>query len=164
MGDFQAPYDILLISYLIVGDLNNARFLWKRIPSQTKQQNPQLGALWSIGQALWNENYPLFYASVSAYEWNVMIGTMVSILIEQFRQKTFKLLSRGFSMISTNTISTHLGLSPEDTLQLIAERGWEEHPEIEGMFKPKPIEEILREGSSLADLQSLTNYVVFLHK
>jgi hypothetical protein len=83
--DTSAPqpfYGAQLAVYIIMNDLNNARFLWKRIHPDIKkvsfapsglvfsfcsfpllgadcspQGNPELAAIWRIGQNLWTRNY-----------------------------------------------------------------------------------------------------------
>jgi hypothetical protein len=49
-ADFYASS---LLLALLAKNLNDARFLWKRIPSGTKDAAEELRAVWEIGKALW---------------------------------------------------------------------------------------------------------------
>jgi hypothetical protein len=66
----QPLYAHHLLACLLVNDLNNARFLWKRVPAELKkvgaspleshlnaQEHGELTAMWKIGQSLWDRNY-----------------------------------------------------------------------------------------------------------
>ena len=49
-ADFYASYLVLV---LLSGDLNDARFLWRRIKTETKEASEALRNVWAIGKALW---------------------------------------------------------------------------------------------------------------
>lgn len=36
---------------------NSARFLWKNVPRVVKENRPEVGAAWKIGQRLWTRDY-----------------------------------------------------------------------------------------------------------
>jgi len=153
-------YSVHLLGYLITDDLVNARFLWKRIPKEIKKNDQEIVAIWNIGKALWNEDHFQFYQHLESYKWGPLTSTLVDILKEKYRQRTFELLSNAYSIVSIDTISQHLGLSRENTIKMVKSQGWEE---VEGsLFKPVPY--IHREGPStnIKNLHSLTDYVVFL--
>ncbi|KAJ8252820.1 hypothetical protein GJAV_G00205970 [Gymnothorax javanicus] len=54
-GGIATPqvYAQLLALYLLHNDMNNARYLWKRIPQAIKTANPELAAIWAVGQRIW---------------------------------------------------------------------------------------------------------------
>lgn len=49
-ADFYASYLLLV---LLSKNLNDARFLWKRVALETKQGSEELQSVWEIGKALW---------------------------------------------------------------------------------------------------------------
>jgi COP9 signalosome complex subunit 8 len=44
---------------------NNARFLWKRIPEKLKKSNGELSLLWSVGQKLWQRDFPAIHVALN---------------------------------------------------------------------------------------------------
>jgi hypothetical protein len=58
-------YSALLLAYLAQGDLDNARFLTKRVPGQIKATNAELGAATHLLKLLWNREREQFYASAA---------------------------------------------------------------------------------------------------
>ena len=48
--DFYASYLVLV---LLSKDLDDARFLWKRIKIEMKERSEELRNVWAIGRALW---------------------------------------------------------------------------------------------------------------
>ena len=49
-AEFYASYLLLL---LLFKDLNDARYLWKRIPMEIKETSDEVSQVWAIGKALW---------------------------------------------------------------------------------------------------------------
>jgi len=76
------PYwGIQLLVYLILNDLNAARFLWKRIPKKIKDTDAELAAVWGIGKQMWKKNYPEIYAAVQAYNWAPINAQLIQNLV-----------------------------------------------------------------------------------
>lgn len=47
----------------------NAKFLWKRIPQNITSSNPELAAIWAIGQKLWKKDLAGTYQAIAGYNW-----------------------------------------------------------------------------------------------
>jgi len=152
-------YSVHLLGYLIIDDLVNARYLWKRIPDEIKKVDTEICAIWNIGKSLWLEDTVSFYKNIHSYAWENLTSTLVDILKAKYSERTIELLSNAYSIVTLDTICQHLGLSSGDAINLVKSRGWEE---VDGMFKPVPF--VQKEGPSpnIKNLQSLTDYVVFL--
>lgn len=56
-GCYTPVYGQLLALYLLHNDMNNARYLWKRIPPAIKSANSELGGIWSVGQRIWQRSF-----------------------------------------------------------------------------------------------------------
>jgi len=154
-------YGVHLLAYLLLNDQNLARFLWKRIPSSVKSSKPEYSAIWKIGQAMWTKNYPEFYKALVGFNWTDAHRTLVQQLGESFRNTTFMLLSRAFTLISPQDASVYLGLTQADTLKLTGQQGWVLDQKT-NMIKTKPIPTGQQEGTSLVQLQQLTEYFCYL--
>ncbi|RHN71583.1 hypothetical protein MtrunA17_Chr2g0278421 [Medicago truncatula] len=64
----------LVICYVF----NSARFLWKTIPSSIKESNPEVNAVWKIGQQLWLRNYGGVHEAVRGFEWSPELQCFIS--------------------------------------------------------------------------------------
>uniref|UniRef100_A0A8B9FVI1 COP9 signalosome subunit 8 n=1 Tax=Amazona collaria TaxID=241587 RepID=A0A8B9FVI1_9PSIT len=93
-GGIATPlvYGQLLALYLLHNDMNNARYLWKRIPPAIKSANAELGAVWSVGQRIWQRDFPGIYTTISAHQWSETIQPIMEALrgvLEQGWQADF---------------------------------------------------------------------------
>ncbi|KAF7709799.1 hypothetical protein HF521_016649 [Silurus meridionalis] len=71
-GGIATPqvYCQLLSLYLLHNDMNNARYLWKRIPQAIKTATPELAAIWTVGQCIWQRDFPGIYSAIAAHQWS----------------------------------------------------------------------------------------------
>ncbi|MEE6522519.1 hypothetical protein FKM82_021098, partial [Ascaphus truei] len=73
-------YTHLLALYLLHNDTNNARYLWKRIPSAMRSSSSELGGIWEVGQRIWQRDFPGVYASIAAKPWSENIQPVMEAL------------------------------------------------------------------------------------
>lgn len=66
---------------------NSARFLWKSIPSSIKETQPEVTAVWKIGQQLWLRNYSGVHEAIRGFEWSQELQGFVAA----FSGKAFKI-------------------------------------------------------------------------
>ncbi|XP_038278037.1 COP9 signalosome complex subunit 8 isoform X2 [Dermochelys coriacea] len=81
-GGIATPpvYGQLLALYLLHNDMNNARYLWKRIPPAIKSANSELGGIWSVGQRIWQRDFPGIYTTIGAHQWSETIQPIMEAL------------------------------------------------------------------------------------
>uniref|UniRef100_A0A5F9C2C6 CSN8/PSMD8/EIF3K domain-containing protein n=1 Tax=Oryctolagus cuniculus TaxID=9986 RepID=A0A5F9C2C6_RABIT len=81
-GGIATPpvYGQLLALYLLHNDMNNARYLWKRIPPAIKSANSELGGIWSVGQRIWQRDFPGIYTTISAHQWSETVQPIMEAL------------------------------------------------------------------------------------
>uniref|UniRef100_A0A5F9D9L7 CSN8/PSMD8/EIF3K domain-containing protein n=1 Tax=Oryctolagus cuniculus TaxID=9986 RepID=A0A5F9D9L7_RABIT len=84
-GGIATPpvYGQLLALYLLHNDMNNARYLWKRIPPAIKSANSELGGIWSVGQRIWQRDFPGIYTTISAHQWSETVQPIMEALRDQ---------------------------------------------------------------------------------
>lgn len=58
----------------------NAKFLWKRIPISVKTANPEIGQIWSVGQHMWQKDFPAIYRSLAAVTWSEPVAEIMKAL------------------------------------------------------------------------------------
>lgn len=131
-----------MLTYLILNDLNAARFLWRRIPKKLRDSDAELGAAWTIGKHMWRKSYADIYSSIQSYNWGIAQAQLIQhlagtfnyyfphplidivlklchkiILAEAFRTRTFRLISNAYSTISSADAAVLLGMSEQDTIK-----------------------------------------------
>jgi COP9 signalosome complex subunit 8 len=162
-GTKETPlYSLQLLAYLLQNELEGARFLWKRIPSDIKKTRPELASLWKIGKNMYLRNYPETWKALHG-NWSGTVKSLVDLLIETFRTRTFELLSKSYTIISLESTANYLGLSPADTLKYVTTRGWEQDAAT-NMLKPRVDGPKAPATVGIDSLHSLTEFVVHLEK
>jgi len=153
-------YTELLAYYLLQGELCNAKFLWKRVPSGMKQGHPELEAVWEVGRRLWTKDMSGFYQAAGGFQWSAPIAPIMNQLIEAVRQKTIRLIGTAYSSVRPQDVSTMLGLALPDVEVLANTRGWKV---VDGMIEPVEfIPEDTPISSGEEQIGKLTDYVAFL--
>lgn len=58
----------------------NAKFLWKRIPPSITSSNPEIAAIWAVGQKLWKKDLAGTYQALAAYNWTEPVANIIRAL------------------------------------------------------------------------------------
>lgn len=67
------------LSFLLVRYCSNsARFLWKSIPSSIKESQPEITAVWKIGQRLWLRDYAGVHEAIRGFDWSQDLQGLVA--------------------------------------------------------------------------------------
>jgi len=119
--DIKPFYTVQLLTYLIVDDLVSARFLWKRIPQEIKKTDAELYAAWGIGQRLWTQDYAATYVAFRSH-WSPLNATLAEILEEKFRERTFAVISKAYSIVSEKSLALYLGLSVDEAVRYVSKK------------------------------------------
>ncbi|KAH8551280.1 COP9 signalosome [Umbelopsis sp. PMI_123] len=157
-------YATLLGAYLIVNDLNSARFLRKRILQCYKGEanSPEeLNAVWGVGAALWMRSFEKAYSVLDSYAWSADIRPLMAILRETIQDRAYQLISKSFSYIKVTSAADMLGIPQDTILDALTKKGWLLDNESQ-LLKPAPILTAPQEKVSLAQLSRLEDIVVYL--
>eukprot|EP00271_Cylindrocystis_brebissonii_P007904 TRINITY_DN2180_c0_g1_i1.p1 TRINITY_DN2180_c0_g1~~TRINITY_DN2180_c0_g1_i1.p1 ORF type:complete len:208 (-),score=48.36 TRINITY_DN2180_c0_g1_i1:1342-1965(-) len=164
IGTFQSvtwPYAAHLLGLLYNNDLNNARFLWKRIPASEKNNNGDVAASWRIGQAMWAHDRKATYAALREHSWSGNLQQLVMALTEKYSEQMFALLCKAYSTISAADAAEFLGKSKEDAIAWVVQRGWS-HDATDDMLTVVSQAKPTDQKTSLDQMQHLTEYVFHL--
>ncbi|GLE02208.1 hypothetical protein PINS_up011046 [Pythium insidiosum] len=157
---FYASY---LVIVLLAQNLNDARFLWKRIPSETKQLSDLLPSVWSIGKALWKRDFAASYAAMNR-DWPEGVRELIALLRESTRESAAELLGVAYSTIPLKEAAVALGFDDESALVAYCKSlEWDVSLETK-LLHPKPLPRSAPELSSLQQLESISNYVLHLEE
>ncbi|XP_017681864.1 COP9 signalosome complex subunit 8 isoform X2 [Chiroxiphia lanceolata] len=105
--------------------MNNARYLWKRIPPAIKSANAELGAVWSVGQRIWQRDFPGIYSTISAHQWSETIQPIMEALRDATRKRAFALVSQAYTSIVADDFAAFVGLPVEEAVKGVLEQGWQ---------------------------------------
>lgn len=118
-------YGQLLAIYLLFNDLTSAKFLWKRIPNEIKDENSELSIIWTVGKLMWKKNYAEIYAVInSCSSWPNHLKNIMNLIYESTRERATNLISRAYSSINISDAARLLGLSQQDTISLASKLNW----------------------------------------
>ncbi|KAL0482616.1 COP9 signalosome complex subunit 8 [Acrasis kona] len=108
-------YASFLFGYLINNDLDNCRFLWKRIPKEIKKA--EVAAVWKIGQALWQRDYTETYNAVKNFQWSQALKPLVDAFLTNLRNRNLNLIAKAYNSVSVSDLSVMLGMGEEEVIQ-----------------------------------------------
>ncbi|XP_033102087.1 COP9 signalosome complex subunit 8-like [Anneissia japonica] len=154
-------YAKLMVLYLLQNDLNNARYLWKRIPESVRTANPDLGQIWAVGQKLWQRDYGGVYTHLN-HDWSESIKDEMTELTSVIKQRMFNLVCQAYSSIEADRFASMVGMPVEKAIQAVIAEGWEYNESLK-MILPK--EQTIRQEVPLPSEQQiiqLTDFVSFL--
>ncbi|XP_018346478.1 PREDICTED: COP9 signalosome complex subunit 8 [Trachymyrmex septentrionalis] len=157
-------YMRLLAVYLHRNDLCNAKYLWKRIPSDVKTAHEELGRVWTVGQCMWQRNWPAVHTALNV-EWSEDVKDVMTALKDNVRERVMRLISKAYSSLNLMTMATMSGMSLDEARQAAIDRDWT----VDGTIV-QPRKQIDEEQYSQSDkiclteeqLQKLTQFVSFL--
>ncbi|XP_011880896.1 PREDICTED: COP9 signalosome complex subunit 8 isoform X1 [Vollenhovia emeryi] len=157
-------YMRLLATYLHQNDLCNAKYLWKRIPPDVKAANEELTRVWTVGQCMWQRNWPAVHAALNV-EWSEDIKDDMAALKDNVRERVMRLISKAYSSLNLTTMATMSGMSLDEARRAAIDRGWHVDDTI-----VQPRKQVDEEQYNQSDkvclteeqLQKLTQFVSFL--
>uniref|UniRef100_A0A9L0K0J7 COP9 signalosome complex subunit 8 n=1 Tax=Equus asinus TaxID=9793 RepID=A0A9L0K0J7_EQUAS len=139
-GGIATPpvYGQLLALYLLHNDMNNARYLWKRIPPAIKSANSELGGIWSVGQRIWQRDFPGIYTTINAHQWSETVQPIMEALRDATRRRAFTLVSQAYTSIIADDFAAFVGLPVEEAVKGILEQGWQADSTTRMVMPKKP--------------------------
>lgn len=155
------PYVIHLLGYIYVSDLSSARFLWKRIPANVKQNHPELIAAWKIGQCMWTYDHAGVHEALRSYSWSPAVKQLVAAIAEDYSRRIMKLLSTAYSTISVSDAARFLGLTEDETIRCTMQEGWT-LDSVSKMLIVQSASPVAEQTLDSSNLQNLTEYVFHL--
>ncbi|XP_045605740.1 COP9 signalosome complex subunit 8 [Procambarus clarkii] len=154
-------YEQLLTIYLLQNDLTGAKFLWKRIPSSTKNATPELALIWEVGQHLWQRDLPAVYAALKQ-EWSITVKDIMKAVHDHVRQRAVDLVARAYTSISAEDFAQLVGMTVDEAVIAAKGHGWG-YDEPTRMILPVPqAPQPHTPTPSEEQLRRLADYVSFL--
>jgi|Transcript_60823 COP9 signalosome complex subunit 8 len=115
-------YTAFLFSYLITDDVNNARFLYKRIKDDVKK-DVEIEAAWAIAKCIWNQKLLEAHAMAIANHWQPQNKVFVDALQDSLQDRTLKLFSTAYSNIAISDLAQALGCDSAQAISMAQSKG-----------------------------------------
>jgi len=156
-------YAIFLSCFLIRGDMEDARHLWRRAPAAVKASQ-ELSSLWEVGKCLWVHDAMGAYRALAV---SAAISQSMSIWSEKIsrsvRKQQEELVSTGYSTIALERLAPMLNMSIEEATSRCQALGWT----IEDSFvRPVPSAHaaVTQKDSGKSDMQHNTALIKSMSK
>jgi len=159
-----AVYKVHLASYLLCNQLDNARFLWKRIEPGPRDSEPELCAIWAVGKAMWVKDHALTQSAITGFSWSPpLMGMLMERLQREHLKRCFEDSVRAYSVVSAASLSRTLGVPVETVHQMANAAGWTTDAES-GAYVPCAAETVPTKPALAETLSRLTDYVAFVER
>ncbi|KAL3651573.1 COP9 signalosome complex subunit 8 [Castilleja foliolosa] len=155
------PYSVHLLGHFYINDINSARFLWKKIPTAVKESQPEVSAVWKIGQKLWVKDYGGVHEAIREFNWSPQTQDFVAAFSELYKNRMFELLLSAYSTISIQDTALFLGMNEDDATNYAMRQGWAVDP-ASRMLTVKKQAVATEQKLDPSKLQRLTEYVFHL--
>jgi len=153
-------YKLHLLGHLLLGQLDLARFVWKRLP--LGKNDPELVAIWEVGKQMWQEDHAGVQAALAAHAWSPpLVERLAAALRRQCVEAAFRKIGMAYASILPESLAAKLGVPLQTVQELATEHGWTVDIAT-GALRPVQREGPPPEGAHLESLQQLTNFVAHL--
>jgi len=155
-------YCELLAGYIALDRLPEAKFLWKRIPDNVKQEFPELANIWEVGTSIWNRDNPKVFLNLEV-KWSPLVLPTMDIIRQSYRNRALELVSAAYSTIKMSDLSLYLGLNDTEVVNLVKPLGWSINTQS-GMVSPvqMPRDTSKHKDVLSSQLQRVTQFISYL--
>ena len=111
-----------LLALLSLGEKENARFLWRRLPPRAR--TAKAAAIWKVGKALWQDDMKEAFQALSALQLEDVDSVLAKHVHDALSARMFSLIAKSYSSISTESLAENVGLSEEEAVARAKQLGW----------------------------------------
>jgi len=159
-----AVYKVHLAAYLLCNQLDNARFLWKRMDPGPRDADPELCAIWTVGKVMWAKDHALTQSTITGFSWSPpLMGMLMERLQREHLQRCFNDTVRAYSLVSAASLSATLGVPVSTVQQMANAAGWTTDAES-GAYVPCGGDEPKTKPALAETLSRLTDYVAHVER
>jgi len=157
-------YKVHLAAYLMCEQLDEARFLWKRVPAELRDADAELCALWAIGKAMWVKDMAAAQVAMGGFAWTPpLLAELVARMQREHLERSFAQCARAYSLISAEHLASTLGAPVGKIAQMADAACWTTDAET-GAYVPATAEDPTGKVELMAQLQILTDYVAHVER
>ena len=139
MYDRPHPYPALhLLSLLASGDTINARYLYLRTPTSSRDSDPDFQAAWKAGSSLWTKQWANVYTSLKGHTFSERLHGLVEKVIENTRESVAGLIEKGYEVGEVGRVKKMMGMESVEEIKSYCRRvGRDWVVEDEGFLRPR---------------------------
>lgn len=152
------PYTTHLLAHIHNLQLEDARFLWKRVPPLQKQ-DPDVIAVFTLLKALWIKDYEGTWQAFRSHAWPQHVEALAVATGDAVRGRILRLLRGAYSSLSPRRAAALLGLSESEATSMAVAAGWAEDPGS-GMLSAAAISQHTAMPSHAQHLERLSQYMM----
>jgi len=157
-----ALYKAQLAAYLLSERLDDARFLWKRLPAALRESDPELGAQWAIGRAMWLKDAAAAQAAMRAHAWSPLVAPLVAQLQREHVARMFGQVAKAYTHVSAESLAHSLGIPVQAVHEMATAANWTTDAES-GAYVPVA-EETAAKAPFIQKLERFTEYIAHVEK
>uniref|UniRef100_A0A8C6M9M6 COP9 signalosome complex subunit 8 n=1 Tax=Nothobranchius furzeri TaxID=105023 RepID=A0A8C6M9M6_NOTFU len=124
--------------------------------------NPELAAIWAVGQHIWQRDFPGIYTAIAAHQWSENILPVMEALRESTRQRAYSLVAQAYTSIAVEDFAAFVGYSVDEAVKGVLSQGWQADPTTRMVMPKKPDPPPVALVPNEQQLARLTDYVAFL--
>jgi COP9 signalosome complex subunit 8 len=99
--------------FLITGDLDGARYLWKRIPGAMKESSQEIPGLWEVGKCLHEQNMSKFRQCINK-PWSSSSRPYIDEVVGAVEARVLNKVEKAYTVISAAALGGIVGISADD--------------------------------------------------
>ena len=109
-NDMSVFYSQYLSLLLVIGDVEEARYLWLRAPDSVKSGSAIFDAVWNIGKCLYDKDSAGAHAAISSASFPQEVQVVVNELSVRMRHAELAVIGKVYSRILLVELATRLGM------------------------------------------------------
>ncbi|GAB5363777.1 hypothetical protein AAMO2058_000912400 [Amorphochlora amoebiformis] len=150
----------LILGYMMLDDLKNAQFAWKRMSEQGKKKFSFVNEIWKLWTFLRKKDRKGFHAFVNGGKWEPPFEAMVQALQDKERTKAIRFIKNSYQSISLVKVADLIGLTGEEAKRKVESLGWRCEKELVYPKKPEVKTGGANEPLDIGDLKMLSEYIL----
>ncbi|KAI8054982.1 COP9 signalosome [Gilbertella persicaria] len=162
-NQLEIIYPIYLAGCILTNDLQSARHVRKRI-LVNKTSSPEIEAIWTVVVDLIKKAYPQVYQDLSQFEWSEWMQPLIEQIKENTREHLFYLISQVYTSMELSQASQYFGVSEEEALQEMTNRGWKYNESTRILYPTKTTFPTLATTHHPQHFEKLADIVLSLEK
>ena len=80
-------------------------------------RHSELGGIWSVGQRIWQRDFPGVYSTINAHQWSEAVQPIMEALRDATRRRAFALVSQAYTSIIADDFAAFVGLPVEEAVK-----------------------------------------------
>ncbi|XP_058810241.1 COP9 signalosome complex subunit 8 [Phymastichus coffea] len=116
-------YSQMLAIYLLQNELCHAKYLWKRIPPNIKNNSIDIKNIWIVAQKMWQRDWHAVHLALNV-NWDKNVVDIMNALKERVQERAVTLIGEAYSSVDISTLCKMTGMTCDDSHQIASKKKW----------------------------------------